>query len=192
MTSTGDVTALLAAAKAGDRAAFDRVVALIYQELRSAAHQQLARARPSETLNTTALVSELYLKLADSSVTHFADRRHFVAVAATAMRQIILDYVRERGAAKRGGGQTPVSLAEDLQIVLGDGPDLLALDEALRKLGQLNPRLEQVVELRYFGGLSVEETAEAMDSSPRTVKRDWQKARAFLYREMGGPDVLGG
>lgn len=179
--SEGEITALLRQVGAGNGDAFDRLVAITYRELRDRAHRQLARARPGETLSTTALVHEAFLKLADSDSLSLRDRSHFFAVAARAMRQIIVDYARRASAQKRGGAQRdavvdPADLAMPLRA-----DELVMLDQALDELARLNQRLSLVVELRFFAGLSVEEAAQVLDSSPRTVKRDWQKARAFLY-----------
>lgn len=177
-----EVTALLAAMRAGDRAAVDRLFPLVYRELHAAAHRQLVRFRPGDTLDTTALVHEAYLRLAGNGAGTFEDRRHFFAVAARAMRQIIVDHARRRGAERRGGGRAALSL-ERVEVASPErSADLVALDEALTTLGRLNERLVRVVELRFFAGLSVDETAQALDLSPRTVKREWQKARAYLYR----------
>lgn len=179
-----DITGLLARARQGERAALDAVFPHVYDDLRRAAHRELARWRPGETLDTTALVHEAYLRLVDARRADYADRRHFYAAAATAMRHIIVDHARQQRSAKRGGGRPAVSL-DGLEVASPDAADeVVALDEALTILGNDHPRLAQVVELRFFAGLSVEETADAMDLSPRTVKREWQKARAFLYRTM--------
>jgi RNA polymerase sigma factor (TIGR02999 family) len=178
----GEITALLAALRAGDRSALDRLYPLVYAELRERAHGQLARFRPGDTLSTTALVHEAYLKLAGSVRQSYQDRVHFFAVASKAMRQILLDYARRAVAAKRGGSEgRPASLDPALAPDPGRPEELLALDEALDRLAALDERLARIVELRFFGGLSVEETAEAVGASPRTVKRDWRKARAFLF-----------
>lgn len=178
----GEITALLRQVDAGSSDAFDRLVSITYHELRERAHRQLARGRPGETLGTTALVHEAFLKLADSTHLSLRDRSHFFAVAARAMRQIVVDYARRTTALKRGGARHD-PLPDPAELAMPMRPEqLVTLDEALSDLARLNPRLGLVVELRYFAGLSVEETAELMDSSPRTVKRDWQKARAFLYQ----------
>jgi RNA polymerase sigma factor (TIGR02999 family) len=174
------VTRLLAAGRAGDRSALEKLFPLIYADLKQVAHRQLARGRPGETLNTTALVHECYIKLAGSAEQSFQDRRHFLAVAARAMRQILVDYARMGLAGKRGGGLKPATLEPETAAVPDRAAELVALDEALTRLADLDARLAQIVELRFFGGLSVEETAEVLELSPRTVKRDWRKARAVL------------
>jgi RNA polymerase sigma factor (TIGR02999 family) len=176
----GDVTALLAAMRDGDRSALDRLLPLVYRDLRERAHHQLARRRPGDTLSTTALVHEAYLKLAGSDNQSYHDRIHFFAVASRAMRQILVDYGRRRIAGKRDGAA--VSLNPELISNPARAQELLALDDALEQLTKLDPRLVQTIELRFFGGLSVEEAAEALGVSPRTIKRDWRKARAFLYQ----------
>jgi RNA polymerase sigma factor (TIGR02999 family) len=180
----GDISQLLAAYRSGDRDALDRLFPLVYQELRQRAHGQLSRHRPGETLSTTALVHEAYLKLTDSSHQTYQDRVHFFAVASRAMRQILVDYARRSMAAKRGG--QAVSLDPDQLGDPGRAEELVALDEALARLEQLDERLARTVEMRFFGGLSVEETAEALGVSPRTVKRDWRKGRAVLYQDIRG------
>lgn len=186
-----DVTTMLAALRGGDQGAFDRLLPLVYEDLRRRAHAQLSRYRPGETLSTTALVHEAYLKLAGSSALSFQDRVHFHAVASRAMRQLLVDYARRTTAEKRGGGRA-VSLEVDQFPDLTRADELVALDEALGELQRLDSRLAQIVEMRFFGGLSVEETGELLGLSPRTVKRDWRKARALLYDlirgEPGGSD----
>jgi len=182
MAADRDITALLTALQNGDRSAMERLLALVYDDLRMRAHGQLARARPGDTLSTTALVHEAYLKLAGSSQS-YQNRAHFFAVASRAMRQILVDYVRRNLTAKRAGGHA-ISLDPELIAGADRGDELIALDGALEELEQVDERLARTVELRFFGGLSVEETAELLDVSPRTVKRDWRKARAFLYRAM--------
>jgi RNA polymerase sigma factor (TIGR02999 family) len=181
MAADRDITALLTALQNGDRSAMERLLALVYDDLRMRAHGQLARARPGDTLSTTALVHEAYLKLAGSSQS-YQNRAHFFAVASRAMRQILVDYVRRNLTAKRDGHA--ISLDPELIAGADRGDELIALDAALEELEQVDERLARTVELRFFGGLSVEETAELLEVSPRTVKRDWRKARAFLYRAM--------
>ena len=185
MPGESDITGLLAALRNGDRSAMDRLFPLVYREFHGRAHQQLAHRRPGETLSTTALVHETYLKLAGSSRQSYEDRLHFFAVASRAMRQIVVDYARRNAAEKRGSGRA-IRLEPDAIGNPDRSDELLALDEALEQLQELDPRLVQTVELRFFGGLSVEETADTLGVSPRTVKRDWQRARAFLFRSVSG------
>ncbi len=165
----------------GDPDAFNRLLPIIYADLRQRAHTQLARRRPGDTLSTTALVHETYLKLAASRQQVFQDRVHFLAVASRAMRQILVDYARRMSAEKRGGGRRVTSLDVDQLPDVDQADGLVALDGAMEELARLDPRMAQIVELRYFGGLSVEEAGEALGISPRTVKREWRKARAVLY-----------
>lgn len=159
---------------------------IIYADLRQRAHAQLARRRPGDTLSTTALVHETYLKLAASRQQVFQDRVHFLAVASRAMRQILVDYARRMSAEKRGGGRRATSLDVDQLPDVDQADGLVALDGAMEELSRLDPRMAQIVELRYFGGLSVEEAGEALGISPRTVKREWRKARAVLYDLLRG------
>lgn len=181
MLVEGEVTRLLAELRGGDRTALDRLFPVVYRELHGRAHHQLARHRPGDTLSTTALVHEAYLKLTDSAGQSYNDRIHFFAVASRAMRQILVDHARRKAAEKRGGGLREVSL-DPADLASPDrAGELLALDEALGELAVLDERLARTVELRFFGGLSVEETADVMAVSPRTIKRDWRKARAFLF-----------
>jgi RNA polymerase sigma factor (TIGR02999 family) len=188
MTQREDVTRLLFAARTGAPPAFEALLPLVYDELHDLAHRQLGRFRPGYTINTTALVHEAYLRLVDQTHATYRDRHHFFAVAARAMRQIVVDYARQRRAQKRGGGQPVFAFQDDL-----DAPGLrseeqadalVALDEALTRLAALDARLVRVVELRFFAGLSVEETAEVLAISPATIKRDTRAARAFLFHQM--------
>lgn len=166
----------------------ERLFPLLYDELRRLAQLHLRKQRSQHTLNTTALIHEAYLRLIDQQRVDIQDRSHFLGVAARAMRFVVIDYARRRGAQKRGGG-VPHKTLDDVDIAIdAQAADLLALDEALTRLAKLNERLSQVVEYRFFGGLSIEETAAAMDISERTVKRDWKKARLWLYREMQTDD----
>lgn len=181
MAAAADVTELLVAFSAGDRTAMDQLFPLVYQELQACAHRQLARRSPGETLNTTALVHETYLKLTANDRQTYNNRVHFFAVAASAMRQILVDYARRAAAGKRGGGLKELSLDPADLASAERADELVALDEALTELAAADPRLARTVELRFFGGLSVEETAEVLGTSARTVKRDWRKARAYLY-----------
>lgn len=179
----GEVTELLARLGAGDDSAMQQLVPLVYGELRRRAHWQLSR-REGATLDTTGLVHEAWLKLSSHESQQWNDRNHFFAVASRAMRQIMVDAARRRMAEKRGAAVAPVSLDPGRVPAPERSEELLALDEALDQLARLDERLARTVELRFFGGLSVEETAEVMGTSPRTVKRDWQKARAVLYRAL--------
>ena len=179
-----EVTALLRAAEAGDRAALDRVFSVLYDELRAIAHRQLRQAPSGETLSTTGLVHEAYLKLSRGAGWSAKDRSHFFALSARAMRMILVDQARARVSEKRGSGLRPLDL-EDVQIPVEErAAELLALDEALDKLGIVDEELARLVEWRFFAGLSVEEIAEISGRSVRTVKRHWQTARAFLYQEL--------
>jgi RNA polymerase sigma factor (TIGR02999 family) len=180
-STEAEVTELLRRLRNGDPEALSLIVPLVYGELRELARRQLAGRRPGRTLNTTALVHEAYLKLVDVDRLDWADRRHFLAVAATAMRQIIVDHARRRCAQKRGGGVEPSLLAEGRLGMDTQATEILAIDQALGKLSRLDERLTRTVELRFFAGLTVEETARVLGSSERTVKRDWQKARALLH-----------
>ena len=184
-TPAEDITGILSAWGRGEAKAIDRLFPLVYEELRALARRRAGRGR-GETLRTTALVHEAYLRLVDQNRATFENRRHFFAVAAKVMRRLVVDHARDRAALKRGGGAAPVTLDDEALASPGAPVDLVALDEALGRLEGLDARLGRLVELRYFSGLTLEETAEAMDVSPATVKRDWFKARAFLLHEMGG------
>jgi RNA polymerase sigma factor (TIGR02999 family) len=186
-TAQGEITRLLLSWGEGHDGAAERLFTLLYQELRVLARRQLRRGFRNATLDTTALVHEAYVKLVDGARIQVRDRNHFFALASRAMRQIVVDYARRKHAAKRGGSDRRETLGDRPDPAAGSVSDLVAVDEALSKLEALDPRLGRLVELRYFGGLSVEETAEILETSPRTVKRDWQKARAFLYHQLGRP-----
>ncbi|MDT8435672.1 MAG: ECF-type sigma factor [Gemmatimonadota bacterium] len=178
------MTRLLRRARAGDEAALERVYPLVYEELRAIAARRLAGEAPGHTLSATALVNEAYVKLAGSGKVEWQDRAHFLAVAARAMRQVLVDRARRRAAGKRGGGARATTLSgKDLRAGGRDlePEDLLALDEALERLEAVDPRLRLVVELRYFGGLAEGEIARVLDVHPKTVQRDWMKARAWLH-----------
>jgi RNA polymerase sigma factor (TIGR02999 family) len=184
--SPGEVTQLLHAITGGDQRAMDRLLPLIYDELRKHAHYQLRRYRPGDTLNTTALVHEAYLKLSDQDGLDWNNRAHFMAIAAQAMRYIIIDYARKQSAQKRGGDEKPLPL-EDHQIAVQErAGDLIDLDAALTWLAEREARMAKVVEYRFFGGLTVKETAAVLDVSDRTVKRDWRMARALLAKHLKG------
>ncbi len=186
MVDSTSVTELLLAYRGGDREAFDRMVPLLYDDLRRIAHAQLRRGRRGNTLATTVLVHEVYLKMADQQRLDASDRGHFLAISAHAMRQVIADHARRRTAAKRGGREEPIALDDAPQLAEKEARWLLDVDQALQRLAVRNPRMAQVVECRFFAGYSEEETAEALDVSLRTVQRDWMKARAWLKEELGG------
>jgi RNA polymerase sigma factor (TIGR02999 family) len=182
--SLNEVTLLLRAWGEGDALALDRLAPIIYQELHRIARGYMARERPNHTLQTTALVNEAYVRLIDVRRVSWQDRAHFFAVCARAMRRILVDHARSRGYQKRGGGQEALQLDEAMTVDGSPGAGILELDEALNRLAEIDPRKGQVVEMRFFGGLTVEETAEALKISPETVMRDWKLARAWLYREL--------
>lgn len=187
MAADADVTRMLDDLAAGDRSAAGRLLPHVYEELRALAAGFLARQRPGHTLQPTALVHEAYVKLAGAVDANWQSRKHFFDVAAMAMRQLLTDHARRRATEKHGGQSARVTLS-DVATPLVDAPDvdLLALDEALSKLSALDARQGRIVELRYLAGLTVEETADVLGVSPRTVKLDWQMARAFLRRELRG------
>jgi RNA polymerase sigma factor (TIGR02999 family) len=181
---SGQITRLLSAVRSGDHTALDLVFNMVYAELHTAARRQLARARPGQTLNTTALVHEAYLKLVGSAHAEWSDRSHFLAVAAKAMRQIIIDYARWASRKKRGGNVQRITL-DNIDVADEErASELVALDAALTRLESFSDRLARLVELRFFAGLSVDETADALGVAPHHVKRDWRKARAFLLQDM--------
>ncbi len=188
-STSGEINSLLAAARQGDGSATHRLMTLVYDELRALARRQLRYRRPGQTITTTVLVHEAYLKLIDQDGVPWQDRSHFFSVAALAMRHILVDSARRRVAKKRGGEDLRVTL-DELHLS-GREPDaearaveILAVDRALTSLAALNDRLSQLVELRFFAGLTEEETAQVMGTSERTVRRDWRKARAFLFQAL--------
>lgn len=189
MTSTGVPDDLLAILQSGRRDALDALVPLVYDELRLIAHRHLAARGGGGTLATTALVNEAYLKLVDQSRAGWRDRAHFLALAAVAMRHVLTDRARARVAIKRGGIRRQVSLEEQAVADDAQPEQLLEIDDALHHLAALDPRLARVVELRFFGGLTEEETGEALGITVRTVRRDWVKARMLLRQALGTPDV---
>jgi RNA polymerase sigma factor (TIGR02999 family) len=172
----------------GDRKALESILPLVYNELRRLARSNLRQHRPNHTLETTALVHEAYLRLAGKESVHIENRAHFLGIAAQLMRWILVDYERNRRAAKRGAGVTRVTLHESIASPQRD-VDLLALDEALDRLAKLDSQQSQIIELRYFGGLSIEDTSEFLGISPATVKRSWASARAWLLREMSPKEL---
>jgi RNA polymerase sigma factor (TIGR02999 family) len=179
-----EITGLLLDWGQGDKAALDRVIPLVYQELRRLAHRRMRRERAGDTLQTTALINEAYLRLVDYRRVRPRDRAHFFAIAAQAMRRILIERARSRRASKRGSGAQQVSLAEAAKVSNQRAADLVALDEALTNLAVIDPRKAQTVELRYFGGMTIEETAEALEVSTPTVERDWHLAKIWLHREI--------
>jgi len=179
-----EITQLLIAWGQGDQSAFDRLMPMVYEEMRKIARRYMVRQRPDHTLQTTALVNEAYLRLIDSSKVQWQNRAHFFAISAQLMRRILVDFARARTNLKRGGGAHKVVLDEALTISSEPGADLVALDDALTDLAAIDKRQSQIVELRYFGGLSEDEVAEVLGISARTVRRDWSLARAWLYREL--------
>jgi RNA polymerase sigma factor (TIGR02999 family) len=184
MTEDNDVTALLIAHRRGDPGALDALVPLVYADLRRLARAQRRRVPVGETLDTTGLVHEAYARLVDRSRASWNDRGHFLAVAAMAMRQILVDYARARHRQKRGGDRRAQTLDDAMIAVERDAEGLLDIDRALARLDSIDPRLVRVVECRFFAGLSEQETAEALGVSLRTVQRDWLRARAALRREL--------
>lgn len=182
--STQEMTDLLAAWSDGDREALDRLLPLVERELHRLAHHYMSRERPDHTLQTGALVNEAYLKLVDQTRVRWQNRAHFFAIAAQTMRRILIDHARRRRYDKRGGGARPLPLDEAAHVTDERAAELVALDDALKNLQEVDERKARVVELRYFGGLSVEEVAEVLKVSPDTVGREWRRARAFLLREV--------
>lgn len=179
-----EVSQLLVEWGQGDQEALSRLMPLVYNELRRLASRKLRGERPDHTLHTTALAHEAYLALVDQRRANWQNRAQFFAIAAQLMRRILVDYARSQRAAKRGGDYLKLSLDEVVALSDEKSADLLALDEALDRLANLDPQQSRVVELRVFGGLSVEETAEALGISPRTVKREWSMARAWLHQQL--------
>ena len=181
-----DVTRLLRAWSNGDSEALNALTPLVYEELHRRAHWHMRRENPGHMLQTTALVNEAYLRLVDWRDVRWQNRAHFFGVAAQMMRRILVDVARTRDRAKRGAGQIHVSLSEAADVPAGPTIDLVALDDALKTLEAMHPRQSRVVELRFFGGLSLEEAAHVLDVSVGTVRRDWSLAQAWLFRELGG------
>ena len=182
---SGEITRLLGEVGEGDDDALSRLFPLVYDELRRIARRQRRRAAPPDTLNTTAVVHEAFLKLAGSRNLSVEDRRHFFATAARAMRQIVVDHARAHMTRKRGGGARRIDLEQADLRVDDRAAEIVELDLALDRLGKLSERLGKIVELRFFAGLTVDESAEILGIHSRTVKKDWRKARAFLFRELG-------
>ena len=182
--SSPELTQLLLAWNEGDATALEKLIPLVYAELRRLAQNYMARESPGHTLQATALVNEAYLRLIEQHRVRWQNRAHFFGISAQLMRRILMDYARRSHALKRGEAGLKVSLAEATEVADERGVDFLALDDALESLAEIDRRKSQIVELRFFGGLSVEETAEVMQLSPRTVLREWSLAQAWLHREL--------
>jgi RNA polymerase sigma factor (TIGR02999 family) len=180
-----DVSALLRAWSDGDQSAIEKLTPIVYDELRRLARRYMKRERPGHSLQTTALVNEAYMRLVDYERMQWQNRAHFFAVSAQVMRRILVEHARRHNL-KRGGGLQHISLEEAAEVGGDQDADLVALDHAMNELGRIDPRKVQVVEMRFFGGLSVEETAEVLKVSTITVKRDWRAAKLWLYRELAG------
>ncbi len=180
------ITSLLSSWSAGEPGAFQALMELAYDDLRAIAHRRLAAVGAGETLGTTALVHEAFLRLVDQREVRWQNRAHFFGISARVMRRVLVDFARERGYRKRGGGTLRVPLDEALLVAEAPDEDLVALDAALDALAQVDARKSRAIELRFFGGLTTEETALVLDVSPDTVKRDWRLAKAWLKREMRG------
>jgi RNA polymerase sigma factor (TIGR02999 family) len=187
-SSPNEVTQLLLDWSDGDKAALDRLMPLVFEELRKLARHYMRRERPSHTLQTTALVNEAYLRLIDQRSVHWQNRAHFFGIASRMMRRILVEHARSRNYAKRGGGANQVSLDEAMVVSPERASEVVALDDALTALALVDQRKSQIVEMRFFGGLSIEETAEALGVSPGTVMRDWTLAKAWLHREISKED----
>ena len=179
-----DISQLLGEWSGGDRKALDDLMPLVYEELRRLAHRHMARERGPRTMQTTALVNEVYLRLINERGMKWQNRTHFFAVAAQLMRFILVDYARGHARAKRGGAAQQVTLDEAMMVAQDNADQMLALDEALTKLVSFDPRKSRIAEMRFFAGLTVEETAEVLSVSPETVHRDWRLARAWLRNEL--------
>lgn len=189
MTTASETTQILKAISDGDRSGIDRLAEIVYDQLRMTARRYLSRERRNHTLQPTALVHEAFLKLVDQKQTQWRSRSHFYAVAAQQMRRILVDHAKSKLRAKRGGGRQKISLIEELTVSREKDEDVLAVDEALEKLARLNPEQAKIVELRFFAGMTVDEVAEALQMSKRTVERNWTMIRAWLRRELAGDEA---
>ena len=190
--SASDITRLLVEWSDGDESALDELMPLVYQELRRIAGRYMRHESPGHTLQTSALINEAYLRLVDQRGVRWQNRAHFYGVAAQLMRRILVDHARTRTRVKRGGGARPVDLG-DVALVCEQASQVVALDDALRGLAEMDPRKSQIVEMRFFGGLTTEEVAEVLKVTPRTVEREWRKAKAWLHQAMreDGTDEAG-
>jgi RNA polymerase sigma factor (TIGR02999 family) len=184
MSEPSNITKILLDWSAGDQKSLEALIPLVYHELHRLAHRALARNAPGNTVQTTALVHEAYLRLVDVRQVDWQDRAHFFAVSANLMRNILVDFARQRFSRKRGGALAHVDLDEALDFAPQKSADLVALDDVLTELARLNERQSKIVELKFFGGLTEEEISEVLKISPATIRRDWQVARAWLYREL--------
>jgi len=182
--STHEVTQLLLEWSNGDKAALDKLIPLIHEELRRLAHHYMSRERPGHTLQTTALVDEAYVRLVNRKDVHWQNRAHFFAISAQLMRSILVDHARSHAYAKRGGGARKISLDETMIVSQQRAAEVVALDDVLKELADFDPQQSRIVELRFFGGLTIEETAEVLSLSPATIKREWSTAKAWLYHEL--------
>jgi RNA polymerase sigma-70 factor (ECF subfamily) len=187
-----EVSQLLKDWSNGDQAALDKVMPIVYQELRRLAHHYMRRERPDHTLQTTALVNEAYMRLANYKKMRWQSRAHFFAVAAQVMRRVLVEQARSRNFAKRGAGAEKISLDETAVVSAGRSAEVIAVDDALTELESWDPRKGKIVELRFFGGLSIEETAEVLKVSPTTVQREWRSAKAWLYKAISEGDGVEG
>jgi len=183
-SSTHDVTELLIEWSNGDKAALDKLMPLIHEELRRLAHHYMSHERPGHTLQTTALVNEAYLRLVNRKGVHWQNRAHFFAIAATLMRSLLVDHARSHAYAKRGGDARKITIDEAMIVSQERAAEVVALDDVLKQLANFDPQQSRIVELRFFGGLTIDETAEVLGLSPATIKREWSTARAWLYREL--------
>lgn len=186
MSPPSEVTQLLLAWSDGDNSALEKLIPLVYDELRRLARRYMVRERSGHTLQTTALVNEAYLRMVDLKEVQWQNRAHFFAVSAQLMRHILVDFARSRGYKKRGGGTVQIPIDDALDVSTDHPSDLIALDDALNSLAEIDARKSKVVELKFFGGLSVEETAHVLKVSPETVMRDWKMAKVWLLREISG------
>ena len=182
--STHEVTQLLIAWSSGDKAALDSLMPLIHEELRRLAHRYMSRERMGHTLQTTALVNEAYVRLVNRKDVHWQNRAHFFAIAAELMRTILVDHARSHAYQKRGGGARNITLDEAMVVSQERAAEVVALDDVLKELAVFDLQQSRIVELRFFGGLTIEETAEVLELSPATIKREWKTAKAWLYHEL--------
>src|SRR2546421_6543072 len=182
--TTHEVTQLLIEWSNGDKAALDKLTPLIYDELRRLAHHYMSREHPGHTLQTTAVVNEAYVRLVNRRGVHWQNRAHFFAIAAQLMRSILVDHARSHAYAKRGGGARKIALDDAMVVSQERAAEVVALDDVLKRLAEIDPQQSRIVELRFFGGLTIEETAEVLGLSPATIKREWSTAKAWLYHEL--------